>query len=270
MITVLGASGFIGSNLVDILTKKGYEYYAPKRNEDLVGKDLGKVIYCIGLTADFRVKPYETVDAHICYLSKILKDTNFESLTYLSSSRLYLNSIERQVSEDSDIKISINNPDELYTLTKLTGERICLSSGRNVKIVRLSNVYGEDFNSSNFIFDLLNKIKKTSKVELFTTLQSAKDYISIESVTSLVLNISMSKHSGIFNVANGENLSNDELLSLIRNFFEFECTVNSNAEQVIHPLISINKIEKLFFYDKENTKQKLFNLIKNFKNDTNR
>jgi nucleoside-diphosphate-sugar epimerase len=270
MITVLGASGFIGSKLLNTMSQRGLEFYAPERNENLIGKDLGRVIYCIGLTADFRVKPFETVEAHVCYLSKILKEANFNSLTYLSSSRLYVNSSDEEVSEDSEIKILINDPDELYTLSKLTGERICLSSGRNTKIVRLSNVYGEDYYSTNFIFDLLNKIRKTSKIELHTTLNSAKDYISIESVTSLLLDISLSDCSGIYNVANGENLTNEEILLIINKFYDFEFYVNPNAKEIIHPLIQIEKIKQDFNYKKENTKQKLYNLIKNYKHDTSR
>lgn len=270
MITVLGASGFIGSKLLYTISQRGLDFFVPKRNENLNGKDLGNIIYCIGLTADFRVKPFETIEAHVCYLSKILKEANFNSLTYLSSSRLYINSSENEVNEDSDIKISINDPDELYTLSKLTGERICLSSDRNTKIVRLSNVFGEDFYSNNFIFNLLNKIINNSKIELFTTLNSAKDYISIESVTSLLLDISMSDDSGIYNVANGENISNEDILLIISQFFNFEYFVNPNAKQIIHPLINIEKIKKKFNFKQENTKEKLFNLIKTYKNDTNR
>ncbi len=270
MITVLGATGFIGSKLLNAISQRGLDFYAPERNENLSGKDLGNIIYCIGLTADFRIKPFETVEAHICYLSEILKKAKFDSLTYLSSSRVYINSSELEVNEDSEIKIVINDPDELYTLSKLTGERICLSSGKNTKIVRLSNVYGEDFNSKNFIFDLLNNVRKTAKIELNTTLNSAKDYISIESVTSLLVDISLRGNSGIYNVANGENITNEEILLIINKFYDFEYSVNLSAKQIIHPLISIDKIKQDFKYEKENTKQKLFNLIKNYKYDTSR
>jgi nucleoside-diphosphate-sugar epimerase len=270
MITVLGSSGFIGSNLVKKLIKNKIEFEAPKREEKLNNKFRGDIIYCIGLTSDFRIRPFETVESHVCLISKLLKEVDFRSLTYLSSTRLYLNSQEREVDEKSDIKISINDPDELYTLTKLTGERICLSSGRNTKIVRLSNVYGLDYNSTNFIFELLNKIKKNSQVDLYTTLNSAKDYISIESTTSLLLDIALSACSGIYNIANGENLSNKELLLIIKQFFDFEYTISKNATQVVHPLIKTDKIKNDFNFVKENTKQNLFNLVKHYKYDTNR
>ena len=244
MITILGAKGFIGSNIARVLDNIGIEFYAPEKFENISNIDLGDIIYCIGLTSDFRQKPFETVEAHICYLSKILKEVDFDSLTYLSSTRLYINCDEKQVNESSRISISIDDSDELYTLTKLTGERICLSSGRNVKIARLSNVFGIDYNSSNFLFDLLDKVKNNSKVELFTTLNSTKDYISIDSVTSILLDIATSYCSGIYNIANGKNLSNEELLLIIKQFYDFEYSINPNAKEVVHPIINIDKIKK--------------------------
>ena len=80
----------------------------------------------------------------------------------------------------------------------------------------------------------------------------------------------MSDCSGIYNVANGENLTNEEILLIINKFYDFEYYVNPNAKQVIHPLIQIEKIKLYFNYEKENTKKKLYNLIKNYKYDTNR
>src|SRR3954470_22708673 len=90
-ITILGGSGFIGSALVERLAKIGLSCQAPDRGQKLTGKKLGDVIYCVGLTADFRSRPLETVDAHVCHLLHVLRDGDFESLVYLSSTRVYRN-----------------------------------------------------------------------------------------------------------------------------------------------------------------------------------
>ena len=65
MVTILGSSGFVGSNLKNKLVSVGINTYTPHRSEELSGKNLGHVIYCIGLTADFRTKPFETIEAHV-------------------------------------------------------------------------------------------------------------------------------------------------------------------------------------------------------------
>src|SRR4051812_11177152 len=77
--TVLGASGFIGSHLMRWLESQSLPYWAPKRCENVLGRPLGHVIYCIGLTADFRGRPYDTVRAHVCHLLDILEEAEFAS-----------------------------------------------------------------------------------------------------------------------------------------------------------------------------------------------
>src|SRR5262245_16564069 len=87
--TVLGATGFIGSHLAAELRRRGHSPFTPGRSADLSGADLGIVFYCIGLTADFRSRPLETVMAHVCKLREVLQNCCFELLVYLSSTRVY-------------------------------------------------------------------------------------------------------------------------------------------------------------------------------------
>ena len=72
--SVFGFNGFIGSNMVDFLRNQKIECDEIDPNDPQVfEKNLGHVIYCIGVTGDFRKKPFDTVEAHVCLLSKILK-----------------------------------------------------------------------------------------------------------------------------------------------------------------------------------------------------
>ena len=72
--TVLGASGYIGRHLVPHLRALGAEVWAPAKGE-LTGLDqpLGHVIYAVGLTAGFRTRPYDTVQAHVGWLAQLLQ-----------------------------------------------------------------------------------------------------------------------------------------------------------------------------------------------------
>ena len=237
MITVLGASGFIGSNIIKKLKAESVPFYAPTKNEDLKNKELGDIIYCIGLTADFRDKPFETVTAHVCKLNEVLSECRFSSLTYLSSTRVYINSESGFTSETDKIVVDPMNPEDLYTLTKLTGERLCLSSGKNAKIARLSNVVGEDASSANFLFQLINDIKQKGEVELHQTLSSAKDYISIDDVVDLLIAICLKGKKQIYNLASGSNTTNAAIIEYLQKQYSFNCTVNHKAKEVIFPVI---------------------------------
>ncbi|MCP9749911.1 NAD(P)-dependent oxidoreductase [Ferruginibacter sp. HRS2-29] len=262
MITILGATGYIGSHLLQQLQAAGEEVYAPRRNELPADKELGDVIYCIGMTADFRAKPFETVDAHITVLSEVLQQAKFRSLTYLSSTRVYINSAEKKVEETSPILIKPWEADELYTLTKLTGERLCLSSGRNVKIARLSNIVGNDLASENFLTVLVREIRQSGSFHFQSSLRSAKDYLHIQDAVDMLLKIAVNGKQQVYNVASGINTSNADLVTLFSKHTAFSVTVKENAPDVIFPEISVKRIRTEFDFCPKNIEEYIPTLLK--------
>ena len=67
--SVLGSTGYIGSELVRYLEEQGNPVAKP-RPDEWYNDDLGTVIYCVGVTSDFRERPLDVVEAHIrCYES---------------------------------------------------------------------------------------------------------------------------------------------------------------------------------------------------------
>ena len=71
--SVFGASGFIGSRLVAQLEAEGHAVARIGRKTwPARGSHLGHVIFTIGMTADFREKPFETVDAQVLRLRDAL------------------------------------------------------------------------------------------------------------------------------------------------------------------------------------------------------
>lgn len=63
MITVLGASGFIGRHLTAELERRGVDHHSPGRHESPGGGPLGHVVYCAGVTGDFRRRPLDAAPA---------------------------------------------------------------------------------------------------------------------------------------------------------------------------------------------------------------
>lgn len=242
MITVLGASGFIGSQIIKKLIFGSLPFYAPSREESIFNKDLGDVIYCIGLTADFRTKPFETINAHICKLNEVLSKCSFNSLTYLSSTRVYINSTQPIAYEDDKLLIDVMDADDLYTLSKLTGERLCLSSGKQTKIIRLSNVVGKDDSNINFLSSIINTIKKEKAVLLQQSLSSSKDFVFIDDVVDAILKIVFSGKHQLYNVASGQNTTNESILVELQKYFNYNFSVKEPSTEKVFPNISIQKI----------------------------
>lgn len=247
MITVLGATGFIGSNLVNKLIQQNIPFYAPKRDENVNEKNLGHVVYCIGMTADFRTKPFETIDAHVCKLKFILENCQFESLTYLSSTRVYIKSKSEKnyLTEDDDIVINSQDPFDLFAASKITGELLALNSGReNIKIARLSNVFGADLLSENFITTIVRDALTHKKVELFTTPDSSKDYISVNDVCNILIQLALHSKTGIYNIAYGINTSNESILNELKKLTGAQINYSPKAQKIIFQEISNTKISQ--------------------------
>jgi nucleoside-diphosphate-sugar epimerase len=217
--TVLGSSGFVGKELVNSLRHSGAVVYAPERHEiaalaaNCQDRNFGHVFYCIGLTANFRTQPFDTVQAHVCVLREFLENARFETFTYLSSTRVYEGA--NNTSETADLKVSPGDPSHLYNLSKLMGESLCHARGANAKVVRLSNVYGAAMPKQNFLSQVLRESRKSGQVRFLTAPSSSKDYVSIRDVVRwLPLIATRGKHA-VYNVATGQNTSNAQIGGLL-------------------------------------------------------
>lgn len=248
--TIFGTSGFIGGNLCKHLQQIGHDVFAPPRDyiyhlDQFSDEDLGHVIYCIGMTADFRSKPNETIDAHILLLSNLLKFGRFLSLNYISSSRVYEGSSNTH--ECTDLIVNPNNFEHLYNLSKLTAESMCLNSGKVARVIRLSNVYGVGMSGNNFLSVVLRDASRNKAVRFLTSPTSSKDYIAIKNVVELLPQIAIQGKQRIYNLASGENTSN----ALIASFLEkkhVEVTFLTNAPIWSFPEISIQKLKDEFSF----------------------
>lgn len=245
--TVLGATGFVGGYLTRRLRTDGQEVFAPSRGDDTIfARPLGHTIYCIGLTADFRSRPFATVEAHVTLLARILEQADFDSLTYISSTRVYLGGDLGR--EDATLMVSSLDLSGLYNLTKLTGESICFHSGRaNVKVVRLSNVIGDDTNSPNFVFDIARDALR-GHVQLATDPSSAKDYIAIDDVAELLPRIAVEGRERLYNLAAGVKIRHREWLLRLQELTGCTFGVAGGAPVSDFPDIDVSRIRDEFDY----------------------
>jgi nucleoside-diphosphate-sugar epimerase len=244
--TVLGASGFLGSALVSHLQKLGRQVRAVRREDGLaLCQPLGHVIYAIGVTADFRVRPFDTMDAHVTQVTRLLREGDFSSLTYLSSTRVYEGNEE--TSEDAAISVMPTSPSALYNISKIAGESICLNSGRaNVRVARLSNVVGVGLGQDSFLDQLLREGLAHGALTLRSHPASAKDYIALDDALGLLVAVTERGKAAIYNIASGEQTSHREVLDVITAETGWSVAVDETAARTDFPPINIGRIREEF------------------------
>ena len=244
--TILGGSGFIGSSLATSLMFAGHQCRVPERDEVLaLDGPLGHVVYCIGLTADFRERPYDTVEAHAGLLARFMRRAKFASFLYLSSTRVYRRST---LGEESTVpQVDPTDPMDLYDISKLTGEALCLGIERpQVRVARLSNVYGDDFHSGNFLSSVLAEIARSHHVRFLSSARSEKDYVHVDDVTWAIERIALGGRHRVYNVAGGKNVSNRAIAARLREIGAGTTEFGTDLPTVRMPPVSIERLEEEF------------------------
>ena len=140
-----------------------------------------------------------------------------------------------------------NNPEDIFNVSKLGGESLCINSGRqNVRAVRLSNVIGEDFSSRNFVFDLMQAAVSGGKITLRSSPVSEKDYIHIADVVEMIAMIARAGVAPLYNLASGTNVTNEQIIEQICMEIPAELEVVPDAPTIRFRPIDIGKIIREF------------------------
>ncbi|MDQ3979448.1 MAG: NAD(P)-dependent oxidoreductase [Actinomycetota bacterium] len=262
-LTILGGTGFIGSHLVRRLRAMGVEHQKPERGADLRGQDLGCLVYCVGITADFRQRLLETVDAHVCHLVSLLRDSQVSAIVYLSSTRVYRRTSSPALETDPVVLSPLDHED-VYDISKVMGEAVTLAQPGRVHVLRLSNVYGNDTRSVNFLSSLLRDAVLTGDVVLRTSPTSVKDYVSIDDVVDVIVQVAGQGTRPIYNVASGRNVSHQALVDRIQELTGCRVSTTSGAPEVAQPLISIRNLQDEFDYRPASVLDDLPSLVQAF------
>lgn len=216
--TVIGSGGFVGSRVVTRLESAGLTPWCPQRDEPaLFTSDLGRVIYCAGLTGDYRTRPFATVEAHVSLLARIIERASFERIVYLSSTRLYDLLPDGIGTEDRAIPVNPADAEHLYELSKMLGENLTLhrTRGRGM-VARLSYVFGGEDGAQGFLSDWLRCARETRSIDLDSSPDLARDYVYVDDVAAALIVMADGEDSAIVNVATGQAISNEQIAALFR------------------------------------------------------
>jgi nucleoside-diphosphate-sugar epimerase len=255
VITVLGAAGFIGSGLVAHLGRSDIPFQAFDRDPPRCGLSLGHVIDCVGITGDFRERPLESVEAHVGRLPALLGSASFQSFLYLSSTRLYRRATG-PVREEDLLVLDPADPEDIYDLSKAAGEAVVLALGARGRVARLANVYGAGQRHS-FLAALLAEAETSGSLSLRTSLDSERDYVSVEDVADVLVKIALGGRHRRYNVASGVQVSHRRLAEALAASNGWRVEVTADAPTIRFPAIDISRVRDEFGFAPRN----LFDLL---------
>jgi len=211
LFTVVGAQGFLGAALVQQLKQDGHTVIQITReNWPELGARLGHVIFAAGKTTQFAQRPIETVQSQTSLPASILADYNYSSFLYISSTRVYRTA--NSTHEGATLSVAPGSSDEIYNLTKLTAECMCLAlENPFVRVVRLANIFAPFSNANNFLASILNDAARARHINFKSGPETEKDYVDLRVVLELLPKISLSGQKRLYNLASGQNTSHKQI-----------------------------------------------------------
>jgi UDP-glucose 4-epimerase len=255
--TVIGGAGFIGRFLLQHLRDSGFEAHAAARDSEAwLDQPLGHVFYCAGLTADYAQRPHDAVDAHVSLLNRVLRQGRFDSLVYLSSTRLYDGALVDCADEGTALALDPRQPRHLYDLSKALGEALCHTAGQGrARVARLSCVYRDAEDADGFLPQLLRALPaamaqaeagQVPRLRVESTPHLARDYVHLDDVLRALVLIATRGTQAVYNVASGNNLSNRELFARLSELSG--CELVAGQQHIVRPAprIDIGRLRQEF------------------------
>ena len=289
-IVVTGGCGFIGSHLVDKLcqlnhhvvvidnlqtstpsyiepwvhSKKLTLIKADINNHSVLKENLVDVESVFHLAA--RISVPESIQQPIAYfetnclgtlnLLNACRDNQVKNVVFSSSAAVYGNNPVIPKREDMPV-----DPQSPYAITKVDGELNCQfyrkQFGLNVSILRYFNVFGPRQNLASAYASVIpifiHRALQDKVITIFGDGEQTRDFVFVKDVAEA--NLAAARHPGdIFNVANGESITVNELAKLIIKLTNSKSRIDyqpMRAGDIIHSQGDNTKIrEKISFQSK--------------------
>lgn len=268
--TVIGGSGYVGRHVVNRLTSLGVQVTAPRRGNELqlLGTDLGELFYCAGMTSNYAANPVDTVQVHISLIMSLLDSCKYNSVVYLSSTRLYDRQMvtfqkNEAISENDFLIMNPKNMRHLYDLTKAVGENLCLHmASQKASIARLACVWDISETSTGFIPSLVKQLQKLSSepftersISVNSLLSTGRHYIHVNDLVFAIIRMAFSEdHEQIVSLASDScPILNSRVFSLLEEIYgikiitpsESSCAKNSYDNLFLSPKLDLGAYRRL-------------------------
>lgn len=249
MILITGITGFVGSNLFENLLEHNFEptvLNLRKPNwKSEIESEAKAIIHLAGKSHDTKntsnSKDYFDINTKLTHdLFDVFLASNCRDFIFFSSVKAVTDKAEDIVTEET-----VTNPQTAYGQSKLQAEQYILSKalpqGRRVFIIRPSMIHGPG-NKGNL--NLLYQLVSKGIPWPLGTFHNQRSFCSIDNVCYVVNQILEREDipSGVYNLADDETLSTNELIEIIGATTNKKAKIISISKKVINTIAKIGDI----------------------------
>lgn len=239
---VFGSTGFIGGHLVKRLIEEGWNVTGASRNpsKNIIGKskykhfildvtkkrdfkNIAEKFDCVFSTFAYIPKTGDSEEISRCLIANIIGIQNI--LDYVSDQKVnfFIHSSSASV-YGSPKKIPVKEddcllPDNVYGVSKLTGEKLCDMYSRlhklNIAILRYPSVYGKLCKQNTVLPIFVKRAMKNYDIVIDGDGARSQDFVYIDDVVSANILAAKKKKTGIFNIGSGQSITMVELAQKI-------------------------------------------------------
>ena len=136
--------------------------------------------------------------------------------------------------------------------------------------MRLSNVSGFNHTSNLFLPSIIRDAVDKKNVTLQIKLESEKDYVHIDDVVKVLPEIILNGKYRIYNVASGENTTNQDIITKLQEITSCKLEVLENAKDYSFPKINIERIVNEFNFNPKSVLEHIESIVESYKNFKNK
>lgn len=261
-ILITGVNGFIGTNLNNFLSSKGYSTIGithsqinksfpkisllnpTKLNSFIKNNNFDTVIHLASLIE--HSDPLKILDVNYNTTLNLLKScvkNNISNFIFASSHAVYGETRYLPIDETH-----ITNPQTSYGISKLMGENLCKIFNNyfnlNTSILRISSVYGNNQPKTKLIPKLILNSEKLKKIILHKHKNGFQimDMIHVDDVcNSILCVIKTQKNFEIYNIATGKSITVEDIAKNIKKINNSKISIKNISKNTNHYKYNIQK-----------------------------
>jgi len=255
MISVFGSTGFVGGAFSEIYSDSIIRI--PRESRIPQSKN---IVYFLSTNTNYNIfeNLHLDVDTNLSVLLDVLDNCREEGtvFNYISTGFVYGNDISNAKETDPC------DPRGFYSITKRTAEQLlvsfCDTFNVNYRIIRCSNVYGNDKKSSpkkNVLGYMLGLLKENKEITLYDNGKYERDYTYInDTARAIKLIMEKGEINSIYNVGAGEFRSFHDVIYMAKDILSSDSKIVSVQTPKFHTnsqtknfTLNVDKLKSLGF-----------------------